>query len=188
MHRTEAYALRQKPCPNDTRNTLAFEGLMSHSRRNTLSNYPRASNRRHVAGFTLIELLVVIAILAVLAALLFPVFASVRERGRATVCASNLRQLGVAFRLYMDDNDLQDSDLPTIGCSVVDAPSIIPSLPANGGLIMAHNGRTNWLFYDGHVRSLTVAQTLSPANLWGGSPEDQPRFDQAAKLLAPEYR
>ncbi|MBW3621835.1 MAG: DUF1559 domain-containing protein [Armatimonadetes bacterium] len=54
-------------------------------------------------GFTLIELLVVIAILAILAALTFPTFASARERARVTVCQSNLKQLGAAFHLYLQD-------------------------------------------------------------------------------------
>jgi len=54
-------------------------------------------------AFTLIELLVVVAVIAALAAILFPVFARARERARQTHCANNLRQLGVAIRLYMDD-------------------------------------------------------------------------------------
>jgi len=56
-------------------------------------------------GFTLIELLVVIAIIAILAAILFPVFARVREKARQASCASNLRQLGLAFQLYASDYD-----------------------------------------------------------------------------------
>lgn len=55
-------------------------------------------------AFTLIELLVVTAIIAVIAAILFPVFASVRERGRRTVCLSNERQLGMAMLQYAADN------------------------------------------------------------------------------------
>jgi prepilin-type N-terminal cleavage/methylation domain-containing protein/prepilin-type processing-associated H-X9-DG protein len=56
-------------------------------------------------GFTLIELLVVIAIIAILAAILFPVFAKARERARATTCSSNLKQLGVAALLYTQEYD-----------------------------------------------------------------------------------
>ena len=56
------------------------------------------------AGFTLIELLVVIAIVAVMAAILFPVFAAVRERGRRTVCQSNLKQIALAMQQYVQDN------------------------------------------------------------------------------------
>lgn len=72
----------------------------------------RSQNRRgavtpHKTGFTLIELLVVIAIIAVLAAILFPVFAQAREKARQTACLSNLRQIGTAARMYMEDYDGQ---------------------------------------------------------------------------------
>jgi prepilin-type N-terminal cleavage/methylation domain-containing protein/prepilin-type processing-associated H-X9-DG protein len=56
-------------------------------------------------GFTLIELLVVIAIIAVLAAILFPVFAAAREKARQSACASNLHQIGFAFSLYAQEWD-----------------------------------------------------------------------------------
>ncbi len=56
------------------------------------------------AGFTLIELLIVIAIVAALAAILLPVFATVRERGRRTVCQSNLKLLALAMQQYVQDN------------------------------------------------------------------------------------
>ena len=56
-------------------------------------------------GFTLIELLVVIAIIAILAAILFPVFQSVRENARRTACTSNMKQLGLGMTQYTQDSD-----------------------------------------------------------------------------------
>jgi prepilin-type N-terminal cleavage/methylation domain-containing protein len=61
------------------------------------------SRRRN--GFTLIELLVVIAIIAILAAILFPVFAQAREKARTTTCISNLKQIGLANNMYVQDYD-----------------------------------------------------------------------------------
>ncbi len=56
-------------------------------------------------GFTLIELLVVIAIIAILAAILFPVFARAREKARQSTCQSNLKQIGLAIMMYVQDYD-----------------------------------------------------------------------------------
>src|ERR1700676_4164590 len=62
--------------------------------------YSRSRN-----GFTLIELLVVIAIIAILAAILFPVFARARESAKKTSCLSNTKQIGLAAMMYLNDYD-----------------------------------------------------------------------------------
>jgi len=61
--------------------------------------------RNKVRGFTLIELLVVIAIIAILAAILFPVFAKARAKAHQTTCLSNLKQLALGFQMYAADWD-----------------------------------------------------------------------------------
>ena len=65
----------------------------------------RAERSPH--GFTLIELLVVIAIIAILAAILFPVFAQAREKARQSTCLSNLKQLSMGVLMYVQDYDEQ---------------------------------------------------------------------------------
>jgi len=71
-----------------------------HNGRDVLSRTP--TRRR---GFTLIELLVVIAIIAILAAILFPVFAKAREKARQTSCLSNMKQVMLGALMYATDND-----------------------------------------------------------------------------------
>ena len=82
----------------------------------------KASRSSRIRGFTLVELLVVIAIIFLLSALLFPVIARAKQRARQAVCYNNLRQIGMALRMYVEDND---GRLPTY---------IVPSTqpPPNG--------------------------------------------------------
>jgi prepilin-type N-terminal cleavage/methylation domain-containing protein/prepilin-type processing-associated H-X9-DG protein len=63
------------------------------------------SRRWRIRAFTLIELLVVIAIIAILAAILFPVFAQAREKARGITCTSNMKEIGLAWTMYIQDYD-----------------------------------------------------------------------------------
>lgn len=60
---------------------------------------------RQPKAFTLVELLVVIAIIALLMSILMPALASVRNQAKAVMCQSNLKQWGIVFSMYTDDND-----------------------------------------------------------------------------------
>jgi prepilin-type N-terminal cleavage/methylation domain-containing protein len=91
------------------------------------------NTKRQAPGFTLIELLVVIAIIAILAAILFPVFARARENARRASCASNLKQLGLAFIQYAQDYDerLPNATDGTAGVDLMGGWMFYKFFPAN---------------------------------------------------------
>jgi prepilin-type N-terminal cleavage/methylation domain-containing protein len=106
-------------------------------------------------GFTLIELLVVIAIIAILAAILFPVFAKAREKARQTTCMNNQRQLMTALMIHVQDND---ETLP-----VADGLWKTLNVPA-GSLICPSAGKkvANAYGYDEYLADLGMGEIIAP--------------------------
>jgi prepilin-type N-terminal cleavage/methylation domain-containing protein/prepilin-type processing-associated H-X9-DG protein len=97
-------------------------------------------------AFTLIELLVVIAIIAILAAILFPVFAQVRDRARMSACLSNMKQIGTSLMLYVQDYDetypyirFHGADTPTAERAYVWKNAILPYLKSHDVLACPSN-------------------------------------------------
>jgi len=115
-------------------------------------------------GFTLIELLVVIAIIAILAAILFPVFAQARDKARQITSASNLKQLGLAIIMYNEDNNDYQPTADDQDC--IYNPSASPC--GTTGNPAAADWALKTLPY---VKSLGVY--VSPDDPQGGRPDDQ---------------
>jgi prepilin-type N-terminal cleavage/methylation domain-containing protein len=106
-------------------------------------------NRRQRSGFTLIELLVVIAIIAILAAILFPVFAQARDAARKTACMSNMKQIGLALASYATDYEgyMPPSQLPPTGPNV-SWPTMLYPYVKNEGVFVCPNGEAQLVSKD----------------------------------------
>jgi prepilin-type N-terminal cleavage/methylation domain-containing protein/prepilin-type processing-associated H-X9-DG protein len=107
-------------------------------------------------GFTLIELLVVIAIIAILAAILFPVFAKAREKARQSSCLNNQRQIAVAILMYAQDHD---EELP-------DSSNVWPELNIDRNILMCPTKGKKvanaYVYHDG-VSSLALGEIADPS-------------------------
>jgi len=117
-------------------------------------------------GFTLIELLVVIAIIAILAAILFPVFAKVREKARQTSCLSNEKQLGLAFAQYVQDHD---ETMPVDQDSYADergwAEEIYPYVKSTGAYVCPDD--SNRQTYDDNISYAMNGNLMGAYNGYG---------------------
>jgi len=146
------------------------------------------NTRRHSAeAFTLIELLVVIAIIAILAAILFPVFASAREKARQAMCISNMDQLGLAFMQYVQDYDEQIFPPTDFHFITADAADNFTGESVLEPYIKNHPGQSSgsvWVcpdvsgFYDGPIDSwasfrctYSMNVFLNPPNQYDPDPD-----------------
>ncbi len=125
-------------------------------------------------GFTLIELLVVIAIIAILAAILFPVFAKAREKARQSTCASNLKQMGTATLMYAQDYDdtlysHRNKGIPNILCATNGGPYDCTNIANSGGAANVSTDRTFWIsFLQPYIKSYGVFSCPSNPDAWVG--------------------
>jgi prepilin-type N-terminal cleavage/methylation domain-containing protein/prepilin-type processing-associated H-X9-DG protein len=115
-------------------------------------------------GFTLIELLVVIAIIGVLAAILLPVLSHVQEAARSSACINNLKQIGLALRLYTNH---WDGFFPVVHGGTDDAlehqgyPAWKDQNVWEGRIKKDRHGeKSNYLFADGHVKTMRFEDTV----------------------------
>jgi len=108
-------------------------------------------------GFTLIELLVVIAIIAILAAILFPVFAKAREKARQAQCVNNVRQITVAVQIVTQDHDQKYPSRDTVWADVAMAPNVLVC-PTAG------KSRLNGYAYNRWISNKSLADPGMPAD------------------------
>jgi prepilin-type N-terminal cleavage/methylation domain-containing protein len=118
------------------------------------------SKQRERSAFTLIELLVVIAIIAILASILFPVFARARENARRASCTSNLKQLGLGMMMYVQDYDGRFPSVAFAAGDYVACPNGVTSPPCSN----------NWAIriYP-YTKSVQVFNCPSDTRAWTGN-------------------
>ncbi|WP_309714709.1 prepilin-type N-terminal cleavage/methylation domain-containing protein [Armatimonas sp.] len=119
--------------------------------------------QRSQRAFTLIELLVVIAIIAILAAILFPVFAQAREKARQTACLSNMKQIGLALMMYVQDYD-ETNPPANDGVADFNNPLVIAARPSAMGAISPYTKNRGIYFCPTSISTGTQAcnETLYP--------------------------
>lgn len=136
--------------------------MFSHTSASREARAPRAQQRK---GFTLIELLVVMTIIAILAAMLFPTFARVRENAKRSSSISQLKQVALGFQQYTQDYDEQ---LPFNAAGASRWPDVIQPYVASWQIFVTP-GQDNFCEYDGSTirdpnnASATYLQTLIPS-------------------------
>jgi prepilin-type N-terminal cleavage/methylation domain-containing protein/prepilin-type processing-associated H-X9-DG protein len=113
------------------------------------------SNIHHFRGFTLIELLVVIAIIAILAAILFPVFARAREKARQTTCSSNQRQIAASIQMFAQDHEEVLPEASTIWSDIKVDPGVLVC-PTEGKSV------PNGYVYQNGISGISLGAFTSP--------------------------
>src|SRR5581483_4703525 len=159
--------------------TVSYSTHFSPMRAEPISSRRKESLMRTKAGFTLIELLVVIAIIAILAAILFPVFAQARAKARHATCLSNMKQIGLGVLMYTQDwdeagppkRDFLDNSAWFSGKELIWKDAILPYIKSGGRPY--NNGETYTTAGNGGIfQGLENSASWSnqPAVYWGFGP------------------